>query len=116
MTAFIFRTIHNSVLSVYHTQTIDVYVIISVEELNVFVDLAMMSAGDEPINIMKVQCLHSAVRGYAPLIFKLDKSSGYKEMLQRFEHVFKELKANPKMPYQMVYLFYYFFGKTIATL
>jgi len=80
------------------------YVTFSVEELNVFVDLAMMSAGDEPINVMKVQCLHSAVRSYAPLIFKLEKDSGYKELLEQFEHVFKELKANPKMPYQIVCL------------
>jgi len=62
----------------------------------------MMSAGDEPINIKKVQCLHSAVRGYAPLIFKLEKTSGCEDLLEKFEHVFNELKANKKLPYQMV--------------
>ncbi|XP_060561077.1 E3 ubiquitin-protein ligase RNF213-like, partial [Ruditapes philippinarum] len=68
------------------------------KELKVFVDLAFMSAGDEPINIARVQCLHSAVTGYAPLIFDLDESSGYKELLNLCAVVWKELEANPKLP------------------
>ncbi|XP_053396010.1 E3 ubiquitin-protein ligase rnf213-alpha-like [Mercenaria mercenaria] len=68
------------------------------KELKVFVDLAFMSAGDEPINIARVQCLHSAVTGYAPLIFDLDERSGYKELLNLCAVVWKELDANPKLP------------------
>ncbi|XP_053391032.1 E3 ubiquitin-protein ligase rnf213-alpha-like, partial [Mercenaria mercenaria] len=64
------------------------------KELKVFVDLAFMSAGDEPINIARVQCLHSAVTGYAPLIFDLDERSGYKELLNLCAVVWKELDAN----------------------
>ncbi|XP_053396009.1 E3 ubiquitin-protein ligase rnf213-alpha-like [Mercenaria mercenaria] len=68
------------------------------KELKVFVDLAFMSAGDEPINIARVQCLHSAVTGYAPLIFDLKPTSGYKDLLQHCTVVWKELDANPKLP------------------
>ncbi|XP_053396335.1 E3 ubiquitin-protein ligase rnf213-alpha-like isoform X2 [Mercenaria mercenaria] len=68
------------------------------KELKVFVDLAFMSAGDEPINIARVQCLHSAVTGYAPLIFDLDEKSGYRELLNLCAVVWKELDANPKLP------------------
>jgi len=75
-------------------------------ELKVFVDLAMMSAGDEPINIQKVQCLHSAVIGYAPLIFDLDENCDFEELLDMFKIVFKELKANPNLPRQLVFMFY----------
>ena len=70
--------------------------------MKVFVDLAMMSAGDEPMNIKKVQCLHSAVTGYAPLIFELKQDCDFKQLLEMFRIVFKEFEANPKLPSQLV--------------
>ena len=72
------------------------------KELKVFVDLAMMSAGDEPMNIKKVQCLHSAVIGYAPLIFDLKQDCDFKQLLEMFQIVFKEFEANQKLPSQLV--------------
>ncbi|XP_060597648.1 E3 ubiquitin-protein ligase rnf213-alpha-like, partial [Ruditapes philippinarum] len=72
------------------------------KELKVFVDLAFMSAGDEPINIARVQCLHSAVTGYAPLIFDLDEDCGYKELLNLCDVVWKELEANPELPKKLL--------------
>ncbi|XP_053396351.1 E3 ubiquitin-protein ligase RNF213-like isoform X8 [Mercenaria mercenaria] len=68
------------------------------KELKVFVDLAFMLARDEPISIARIQCLHSAVTGYAPLIFDLDESCGYKQLLNLSAVVWKELEANPKLP------------------
>jgi hypothetical protein len=64
-----------------------------------------MSAGDEPINIARVQCLHSAVTGYAPLIFDLDENCGYKELLKLCAVVWKELEVNPELPKKLVFLF-----------
>ncbi|XP_052215091.1 E3 ubiquitin-protein ligase rnf213-alpha-like isoform X2 [Dreissena polymorpha] len=72
------------------------------EELKVFIDLAMMSAGDEPINIGKVQCLHSAVTGYSPLIFELDANSSYTQLLDKCKTVWKELQTNPELPNQII--------------
>lgn len=65
-------------------------------------DLAMMSAGDEPMNIRKVQCLHSAVIGYAPLIFDLSEDCDYKQLLEKCRVVWRELEANENLPKQLV--------------
>ena len=67
-----------------------------------FVDLAYISAGDTPMEIDRVQVLHSAVTGYAPLIFELDKGAGYKQLLKTCETVWKELDANPNLPKMLV--------------
>ncbi|WAR07285.1 R213A-like protein [Mya arenaria] len=73
------------------------------KELKVFVDLAMMSAGEEPLNIAKVQCLHSAVLGYSPLIFDLDETDcNYIRLLDMCKVVWKELAANPNLPKQLL--------------
>lgn len=74
------------------------------KELKVFVDLAIISAGEEPMNIYKVQCLHTAVTGYASLIFDLPKESGCKELLEKCEVVWKELAANANLPDLLVNL------------
>jgi len=72
------------------------------KELKVFVDLAMMSAGDEPMNIAKVQCLHSAAIGYSPLIFDLNLVCSYESLLEMFQSVFTQLQSNPKLPDHLV--------------
>ncbi|XP_052808680.1 E3 ubiquitin-protein ligase rnf213-alpha-like isoform X1 [Mya arenaria] len=73
------------------------------KELKVFVDLAMMSAGEERLNIAKVQCLHSAVLGYSPLIFDLDETDcNYTRLLEMCKVVWKELAVNPKLPKQLL--------------
>jgi hypothetical protein len=61
-----------------------------------------MSAGEEPMNIARVQCLHTAVTGYAPLIFDLQKDAGFKELLLLCKCVWKELDANPSLPDKLV--------------
>ncbi|XP_052765375.1 E3 ubiquitin-protein ligase rnf213-alpha-like isoform X1 [Mya arenaria] len=70
-------------------------------DLNVFVDLAMMSAGEVPINITKVQCLHSSATGYAPLLFHIQEDFGYVELIEKCEEVWKNLDKNPKLPEQL---------------
>ncbi|KAH3735719.1 hypothetical protein DPMN_042254 [Dreissena polymorpha] len=74
------------------------------KELKVFVDLAMMSAGDDPMNERKVRCLHSAVLGYSPLIFELNANSDcdYSALIDKCKVVWKELDANPNLPKQLV--------------
>ncbi|WAR07347.1 R213A-like protein [Mya arenaria] len=73
------------------------------KELKVFVDLAMMSAGEEPMNIGKVQCLHSAVLGYSPLIFELDATKcDFRKLLDMCKVVWKELAVNPNLPQQLL--------------
>ncbi|KAL3881513.1 hypothetical protein ACJMK2_027945, partial [Sinanodonta woodiana] len=68
------------------------------KELKVFVDLASISAGEGDMEIAKVNCLHAATTGYAPLIFELNENSGCKELLDKCQILWKELKADPDLP------------------
>lgn len=61
-----------------------------------------MSAGEEPMNSAKVECLHSAVIGYAPLIFDLKPSCGYAQLLAICKLVWKKLDVNSNLPEQLV--------------
>ncbi|XP_060604557.1 E3 ubiquitin-protein ligase RNF213-like [Ruditapes philippinarum] len=72
------------------------------KELKVFVDLALMSAGDVPLMMDKVKCLHTAVTGYAPLIFELETNSGCKELLEYCQIVWKELESNSNLPKMLI--------------
>ncbi|CAG2246214.1 RNF213 [Mytilus edulis] len=72
------------------------------KELKVFVDLASISAGEGDMEIAKVNCLHSATTGYAPLIFNLEKECDTKMFLEKCEVVWKELVPNPQLPQKLL--------------
>lgn len=61
-----------------------------------------MSAGDDPLMMDKVKCLHTAVTGYAPLIFDLKSDSGQKDLLKHCQIVWKEMESNPNLPEMLV--------------
>ncbi|KAJ8314908.1 hypothetical protein KUTeg_007058 [Tegillarca granosa] len=61
-----------------------------------------LTAGEGDIEVAKVNCLHSATTGYAPLIFDLDKKSNCKIFLDKCESVWKELAADVKLPNKLV--------------
>ncbi|XP_046556283.1 E3 ubiquitin-protein ligase rnf213-alpha-like [Haliotis rubra] len=69
-----------------------------VKELKVFVDLAFISAGEEPMEIHKVNCFHSATTGYAPLIFNTPKNADYDTFLKNCELVWQELRSDEELP------------------
>ncbi|CAG2215365.1 RNF213 [Mytilus edulis] len=71
------------------------------KELKVFVDLASISAGEGDMEIAKVNCLHSATTGYAPLIFNLEKECDTKMFLEKCEVVWKEFVPNPQLPQKL---------------
>ncbi|XP_041354575.1 E3 ubiquitin-protein ligase rnf213-alpha-like [Gigantopelta aegis] len=68
------------------------------KELKVFVDLAYISAGEGDHEIQKVNCLHAATTGYAPLVFDCDQQCDYSMFLQSCQSVWRELKSNPNLP------------------
>ncbi|CAG2252472.1 RNF213 [Mytilus edulis] len=72
------------------------------KELKVFVDLASISAGEGDMEIAKVNCLHSATTGYAPLIFNLEKHCNTKIFLEKCQEVWKELDSNPQLPQKLL--------------
>ncbi|KAL3881537.1 hypothetical protein ACJMK2_027969, partial [Sinanodonta woodiana] len=73
-----------------------------VKELKVFVDLASISAAEGDLEIDKVNCLHAAITGYAPLIFDLKENSDYKTLLEKCTMVWEALDADPKLPEKLV--------------
>ncbi|KAL3881514.1 hypothetical protein ACJMK2_027946, partial [Sinanodonta woodiana] len=72
------------------------------KELKVFVDLASISAGEGDMEIAKVNCLHAAITGYAPLIFDINENSGYQALLEKCQILWKELKADRNLPEKLI--------------
>ncbi|XP_060585974.1 E3 ubiquitin-protein ligase RNF213-like isoform X2 [Ruditapes philippinarum] len=70
----------------------------TLKEFIVFVDLAMISAGDKVEDIAKVQSLHAGVIGYSSLIFDLKDTDDYDEVVRKCKVVWECLKENPKIP------------------
>ncbi|XP_041354651.1 E3 ubiquitin-protein ligase RNF213-like [Gigantopelta aegis] len=68
------------------------------KELKVFVDLAYISAGEGDIEIHKVNCLHAATTGYAPLVFDCNQQCDYAKFLESCKSVWRELMTNQKLP------------------
>ena len=73
-------------------------------ELKVFVELASNASGEGDMEIDKVNCLHSATTGYAPLIFNLEKTCNTKIFLEKCLEIWKELASNPQLPRMLVSL------------
>ena len=65
-------------------------------------DLALISAGEQPLDNDRVQALNTAVLGYSPLIFDLKPDAGYRELLEKCRLVWKELETNPKLSDKLV--------------
>lgn len=74
----------------------------SLKQLKTFVDLAYIASGDDPIDIAKVTCLHSAAVGYADLIFKLDLNCSFLSFIEHCHEVWRSLDNNPYLPAQLV--------------
>ena len=71
------------------------------KELNVFVDLAFISAGEEPMSIQRVNCFHAAATGYAPLIFT-ETVQGWQQLLKQCKLVFANVAADRNLPQKLV--------------
>ncbi|KAK7107714.1 hypothetical protein V1264_015588 [Littorina saxatilis] len=71
------------------------------KELNVFVDLAFISAGEEPMSIGRVNYFHAAATGYAPLIFTEDVK-GCAHLLKQCKLVFANVAADPHLPTKLL--------------
>ncbi|XP_041354620.1 E3 ubiquitin-protein ligase rnf213-alpha-like [Gigantopelta aegis] len=71
------------------------------KELKVFVDLAYISAGEGDIEIHKVNCLHAATTGYAPLVFDCDEQCDYAKFFERCKLMWRELQTNPDLPQKL---------------
>ena len=82
------------ILCLLHVRRI---VIIDVAEVKVMSDLAMISAGEEPMQMDRVSCFLSAVMGFSPLIFDLAPSDGLSQLLEACELVWENVDRDPSL-------------------
>ena len=78
------------------------FTLTDVQELKVFVDLAMISAGETDMEVDRVSCFHRAATGYAPFIFELKGNVGYRELLGMTQKVWKALETDADLPKKLV--------------
>lgn len=64
------------------------------QQVKILSDLAMISAGETPMEVDRVSCFLSAVMGFAPLIFDLDRSAGFHDLLDGLKHCTENIIEN----------------------
>ena len=74
-------------------------------QLKVFVDLAIIQAGETDLEIDRVWCFHGAAMGYAPIIFDLSKESSCQDLLNACKKVWAALENDPDLPLKLVIKF-----------
>lgn len=63
----------------------------------------MISAqGQDDLEVQKVSCLHAAATGYAPLIYDMQSSMGFKEFLPLCQAVWRVLDVDTELPKKFV--------------
>ena len=67
-----------------------------------FVDLAMISAGEEDMEIDRISCMHTSCLGFGSLIFGYKQDHGFQEMMRLCEPVWQAVDANPSIAAKLV--------------
>ena len=75
------------------------------QELKVFVDLAMISAGEDDMEIDRISYMHTSCLGFGSLIFGYRPEHGFDELSQLLEHVWLVIEANPNIEEKLVSCF-----------
>lgn len=74
------------------------FVLSDIGEVKVMSDLALISAGEEPMAVDRVSCFLSAVMGFSPLIFDLDETSDWNKFHKAYEQVWSNVRRDSKLP------------------
>ncbi|XP_077980164.1 E3 ubiquitin-protein ligase rnf213-alpha-like [Glandiceps talaboti] len=69
-----------------------------VQQLKVFVDLAMISAGETDMEVDRVKYLHQATTGYSSLIFDMQPDAGFSELMEACESLWNALRNDKTLP------------------
>ncbi|XP_069825251.1 E3 ubiquitin-protein ligase RNF213 [Dendropsophus ebraccatus] len=69
-----------------------------VNELKVFVDLASISAGENDMDVDRVACFHDAVLGYSSLLYDLKPQSGFDDLMECLQKLWKALQSDRNLP------------------
>ena len=72
------------------------------QELKVFVDLAMISAGEEDMEIDRISHMHTSCLAFGSLIFYYQQEDGFDELMRLCKPVWKAADANPGIEKKLV--------------
>ena len=72
------------------------------QELKVFVDLAMISAGEEDMEIDRISYMHTSCLGFGSLIFGYRPEHGFIDLMQLCEPLWQALDANQSIGEKLV--------------
>ncbi|XP_068694638.1 E3 ubiquitin-protein ligase rnf213-alpha-like [Montipora foliosa] len=72
------------------------------QELKVLVDLAIISAGETDMETARITCLHTSCLGFAPLIFDVEPSFGFDELMRTCDPVWNAVDTDPTLPQKLV--------------
>ena len=75
------------------------------QELKVFVDLAMISAGEDDMEIDRISCMHTSCLGFGSLIFGYKPGYGFNELMRLCEPVWQAVDADPGLGEKLVSCF-----------
>ena len=72
------------------------------QELKVLVDLAMISGGETDLETARITCLHSSCLGFAPLIFELQATCGFQQLMAACQPVWDAMAGDPALHLKLV--------------
>ena len=72
------------------------------QELKVFVDLAMISAGEDDREIDRISYMHTSCLAFGSLIFGYRQDLGFKELMKLCQPVWQAVDANPNINKKLV--------------
>lgn len=67
-----------------------------------FVDLAMISAGEDDMEIDRISHMHTSCLGFGSLIFGYHENLNFKELMKLCEPVWQVVDANPSINAKLV--------------
>lgn len=78
------------------------FVIADINELKVFVDLAIISAGENDMDVDRVACFHDAVLGYSSMLYGLKQDSDFEAFRESLLKLWKALENDTNIPKKLV--------------
>ena len=81
------------------------------KEVKVMSDLAMIAAGEVPMEVDRVSCFSSAVIAFSPLLFGLNPTDGFQELLDSCKEVWENVENDKSIlkKWVSIHCIYYFF-------
>ena len=72
------------------------------KELKVFIDLAMISAGESDLEIDNISCMHTSCLGFGSLIFGYREEHGFCELMELCKTLWQVIDANQTIDKKLV--------------